>query len=224
MTSLDAAGPAVGPAGGPATRPAPVAGEPPVVLAGLLADLIPEGRPVPREEAVTLLRRHLGRIQNRVQQAFEAHDLSGLAAARWLASLTDTVMVGIRAYTDAMLPPGATDKPWALVATGGYGRGVRQRHLPQCTAHSAAGGTGPGGGENAPDYRGDAPSGGAGGGQLVGAVGDSAGAPGAGKLAQRGAFPPEYAPYGYGSNHLCTGNLGKFQRNFKKTVYKCKNI
>ena len=74
------------------------------------------------------------------------------------------------------------------------------------------------------DYRGAAPPGGAGGGQLVGAVGDSAGAPGAGKLAQRGAFPPEYAPYGGGSNHLCTGNLGKFQRNFKKTVYKCKNI
>ena len=90
--------------------------------------------------------------------------------------------------------------------------------------HSAAGGEGPGGGENAPDYRGDAPSGGTGGGQLVGAVGDSAGAPGAGKLAQRGAFPPEYAPYSDGSNHLCTGNLGKFQRNFKKTVYKCKNI
>ena len=60
--------------------------------------------------------------------------------------------------------------------------------------------------------------------EVLGAVGDSAGAPGAGKLAQRRAFPPEYAPYGYGSNHLCTGNLGKFQRNFKKTVYKCKNI
>jgi [protein-PII] uridylyltransferase len=94
------------------------------VLAGLLADLIPEGRPVPREEAVTLLRRHLGRIQNRVQQVFEAHELSGLPAARWLASLTDVVMTGIHAYTEATLPRTAKDKPWALVATGGYGRGV----------------------------------------------------------------------------------------------------
>ncbi len=99
-------------------------GEPPVVLADLLADLIPDGAPVPREEAVALLRRHLGRIQNRVQRAFEAHDLSGLAAARWLAALTDTVMVGIHAYTDATLPAAPGEKPWALVATGGYGRGV----------------------------------------------------------------------------------------------------
>ena len=124
MTSLDDAGTAAGPAEGPARRPVPVTGEPPVVLADLLADLVPGGKPVPREEAVALLRRHLGRVQNRVQQAFEVHDLSGLAAARWLAALTDTVMVGIRAYTDAMLPAAAGDKPWALVATGGYGRGV----------------------------------------------------------------------------------------------------
>nr|WP_244460032.1 [protein-PII] uridylyltransferase [Roseomonas fluvialis] len=85
---------------------------------------MPGGRPVPRDEAVTLLRRHLGRVQNRVQQAFEAHELSGLAAARWLAALTDTVMVGIHAYTEATLPPAPGEKPWALVATGGYGRGV----------------------------------------------------------------------------------------------------
>ncbi|MBW6398260.1 [protein-PII] uridylyltransferase [Roseomonas sp. HJA6] len=124
MTSLDDAGTDAGPAEGPARRPVPVTGEPPVVLADLLADLIPGGQPVPREEAVALLRRHLGRVQNRVQQAFETHDLSGLSAARWLAALTDTVMVGIRAYTDAILPAAAGDKPWALVATGGYGRGV----------------------------------------------------------------------------------------------------
>nr|WP_230164549.1 [protein-PII] uridylyltransferase [Roseomonas sp. CECT 9278] len=85
---------------------------------------MPRGRPVAREDAVTLLRRHLGRVQNRVQQAFEAHELSGLAAARWLAALTDTVMVGIHAYTEATLPPAPGEKPWALVATGGYGRGV----------------------------------------------------------------------------------------------------
>ncbi|WP_408904066.1 [protein-PII] uridylyltransferase [Neoroseomonas nitratireducens] len=124
MTSLDEAGTTAGPAEGPAPRPARMVGEPPVVLANLLSDLMPRARPVPRDEAVTLLRRHLGRIQNRVQQAFEAHELSGLAAARWLAALTDTVMAGIHAYTEAMLPPAAGEKPWALVATGGYGRGV----------------------------------------------------------------------------------------------------
>jgi [protein-PII] uridylyltransferase len=124
MSSFDDAGPEAGPVERPASRPAPVAGEPPVVLADLIADLMPRGRPVARDEAVTLLRRHLGRVQNRVQQAFEAHDLSGLAAARWLAALTDTVMVGIHAYTEAMLRPAPGDKPWALVATGGYGRGV----------------------------------------------------------------------------------------------------
>ena len=124
MTSLEAAGPTAGPAKGTAQRPGPFADDPPVVLATVLADLLPDGRPVPREDAVTLLRRHLGRIQNRVQRAFEAHDLSGLSAARWLGSLTDTVMVGIHAYTEAMLPPAGGDKPWALVATGGYGRGV----------------------------------------------------------------------------------------------------
>ncbi len=97
MTSLDEAGPTAGPAEGPAARPARMVGEPPVVLAKLLDDLIPGGRPLPRDEAVIALRRHFGRIQNRVQQAFEAHELSGLAAARWLAALTDTVMAGIHA-------------------------------------------------------------------------------------------------------------------------------
>ena len=124
MTSLDDAGNDTGPAKGPGRRPAPVAGDPPVQLSSLLAELIPAGRPLPRDEAVTLLRRYLGRIQNRVQQVFETHEITGLPAARWLASLTDTVMVGIRAYADAMLPPAPGEKPWALVATGGYGRGV----------------------------------------------------------------------------------------------------
>lgn len=124
MTSLDDAGPSAGSAEGPAGRPAPLVGEVPVVLASLIDDLVPKGRPLPREQAVATLRRHLGRIQNRVQQAFEAHDISGLAAARWLASQTDTVMAAIHAYTEASIPPAPGDKPWALVATGGYGRGV----------------------------------------------------------------------------------------------------
>ena len=121
MISLEAAGATAGPAKGTAQRPGPFADDPPVVLATVLADLLPDGRPVPREDAVTLLRRHLGRIQNRVQRAFEAHDLSGLSAARWLGSLTDTVMVGIHAYTEAMLPPAGATSPGRWSPPAGTG-------------------------------------------------------------------------------------------------------
>ena len=117
----------------PETIPAPhrrgashpgVVSEQPLVLADLLAELLPQGQPLPRDEALALLRRHWGRIQARVQQAFEARELSGLAAARWLAALTDTLMVGIHRYTEALHPPERGEKSHALVATGGYGRGV----------------------------------------------------------------------------------------------------
>ena len=100
------------------------AAEQPLLLADLLAELLPAGQPIPRDAALALLRRHLGRIQGRVQQAFEARELSGLAAARWLAALTDTLMFGIHRYTEAMHPPDSGEKSHALVATGGYGRGV----------------------------------------------------------------------------------------------------
>ena len=100
------------------------AAEQPLLLADLLAELLPAGKPIPRDAALALLRRHLGRIQGRVQQAFEARELSGLAAARWLAALTDTLMFGIHRYAEAMHPPDSGEKSHALVATGGYGRGV----------------------------------------------------------------------------------------------------
>ncbi len=101
-----------------------VVAEQPLILADLLAELLPAGQPIPRDAALALLRRHLGRIQGRVQQAFEARELSGLPAARWLAALTDTLMVGIHRYTEALHPPDRSEKSHALVATGGYGRGV----------------------------------------------------------------------------------------------------
>ncbi|HYI85047.1 MAG TPA: [protein-PII] uridylyltransferase, partial [Acetobacteraceae bacterium] len=80
-----------------------------------------------REAAVDLLRRHLAGMQERVQAAFEARELSGIAAARWLATLADGLMQAIHAYASAMVPPSipaAAEPPSALVATGGYGRGV----------------------------------------------------------------------------------------------------
>nr|WP_193560426.1 [protein-PII] uridylyltransferase [Dankookia rubra] len=102
----------------------------PTVIPDLIAELTGEagGGPIRREDALDLLRRHLGRIQSTVQDGFEAHELSGLAAARWLAALSDGLMTAIHHYALAMVPArGAVEMnepPFALVATGGYGRGV----------------------------------------------------------------------------------------------------
>jgi [protein-PII] uridylyltransferase len=105
-------------------------------LPDLALDLVPRpGAPVARDVALTLLRRQLGRIQSRVQEAFEAHALSGLAAARALAELTDGLIAGIHAYTLAQVAPEhaepglnpfatTAEPPFSLAATGGYGRGV----------------------------------------------------------------------------------------------------
>ncbi|HYF09101.1 MAG TPA: nucleotidyltransferase domain-containing protein, partial [Acetobacteraceae bacterium] len=107
--------------GAPSEAPA----EAPEALPDLLGALLPAGSPIPRDSAVAVLRRHLGRIQGRVQKAFEARDIQGLAAARWLASLTDEVMRAAHAYTLAQSPAhDGSEAGWALVATGGYGRGV----------------------------------------------------------------------------------------------------
>jgi [protein-PII] uridylyltransferase len=119
----------------PARTPAgvPVAlTEAPSALSDLVAELLGTvdgaDKPLPRDAALALLRRHLGRIQGRVQEAFEAHHLTGLAAARWLAALVDGLMIAIHRYSLAMTPPRnaaeVQEPPFALVATGGYGRGV----------------------------------------------------------------------------------------------------
>jgi [protein-PII] uridylyltransferase len=88
--------------------------------------------PLPREQGLELLRRHLGRVQDRVQDTFESQELTGLAAARWLAALMDGLVGAIHAYGQAMVPPRnaaeAQERPFALVATGGFGRGVLAPH------------------------------------------------------------------------------------------------
>jgi len=113
------------PARDPAQRH-PALAEPPFVLPDLIADLA--AGPMPRDAALDLLRRQLGRIQGRVQDAFETQGLSGLGAARWLAALMDGLVQAIHAYALAMVPPRSAaeqaEPPVALVATGGYGRGV----------------------------------------------------------------------------------------------------
>jgi len=99
---------------------------PPAVAPDLIAGLT-DG-PVGRDLALETLRRHLGRIQAAVHDSFEARELSGLAAARWLAALSDGLLQAIHAYALTMVPPAnpieAAEPPFALVATGGYGRGV----------------------------------------------------------------------------------------------------
>ncbi|WP_419898550.1 [protein-PII] uridylyltransferase [Roseomonas sp. USHLN139] len=105
-------------------------------LPDVVLDLIPQpGAPVARDVALMLLRRQLGRIQSRVQEAFEAHALSGLTAARMLGELTDGLIFAIHAYTLAEVAPekaeagadglaGTAEPSFVLAATGGYGRGV----------------------------------------------------------------------------------------------------
>jgi len=98
--------------------------------AGALAaelDALPRnGANPPREEALALFRRHLGRLQADTKARFEA-GLSGLAAARLLAARMDeTVQLLHRWTTRVVYPPGveSAGEALALAATGGFGRGV----------------------------------------------------------------------------------------------------
>src|SRR5690348_17448218 len=72
--------------------PAPLVPSDEIADAGLaesLASLAREGRVVARDVALGAFRRHLARIQSHVQHAFEHDQLTGLQAARLLASLMD---------------------------------------------------------------------------------------------------------------------------------------
>jgi [protein-PII] uridylyltransferase len=76
---------------------------------------------LPRDAALAVFRRHLTRIQHHVREAFEHYQLTGLESARALATLTDGVIGALYEYGRSMV--GATG-PLAVVATGGYGRGM----------------------------------------------------------------------------------------------------
>jgi [protein-PII] uridylyltransferase len=99
----------------------PEAGEMP-----LLVDLVPDGLPLPRDAALGRMRGELGRIQTDVQRAFEGRHVSGLGAARRLGGRMDGLVLALHHYAEAMIP-GETGG-FALVATGGYGRGVLAPH------------------------------------------------------------------------------------------------
>jgi [protein-PII] uridylyltransferase len=95
-------------------------------LATELAALPRDGTNPPRDAALVLFRRHLGRIQAEAKARFEA-GLSGLDAARLLAERMDETVRRLHRWTTQdVYPPGveSAGEALALAATGGFGRGV----------------------------------------------------------------------------------------------------
>ncbi len=76
---------------------------------------------VPRDQALALFRRHLNTIQVQVRESFEQYHLSGLQSARLLASRTDGLIAALHSYAQAAT---GVQPQLAVVATGGYGRGM----------------------------------------------------------------------------------------------------
>ncbi len=92
-------------------------------LSAALTALAEEGAPVSREAALGAFRRHLARIQQHVQHAFEQEQITGLHAARLLGKLTDGLISAL--YDHATSDAGLGEPEHLSVAgTGGYGRGV----------------------------------------------------------------------------------------------------
>ncbi len=97
-----------------------------IILRDALAELPPGGGPAKRIAALAAFRRYVARVQNHVQDLFETTVMPGLRAGRLLGEFTDGVLATLHGFAlehgtgDAALPPG----PLAVVATGGYGRGV----------------------------------------------------------------------------------------------------
>ena len=95
-------------------------------VALLLHAALRDAAPLTREVALTLIRRHLNRIQNHVQQRFEQGGLSGLQSGRLLGELTDGVVGALYDLSFNLVADEPETEPQALamLATGGYGRGV----------------------------------------------------------------------------------------------------
>jgi len=92
-------------------------------LTAALAALVEPGAPVPRDAALGAFRRHLARIQQHVQHAFEQDQITGLQAARLLGKLIDGLISAL--YEHAISDPELGEPEHLSVAgTGGYGRGV----------------------------------------------------------------------------------------------------
>ena len=102
------------------------------LLDSALRGIASAGRSPPRDAALSSFRRYLGRVQHHVQERFEAGGMSGLEAGRLLGRLMDGVIGSLHDYARASAwPPADADdavqrptQAMAVVATGGYGRGV----------------------------------------------------------------------------------------------------
>ena len=102
------------------------------LLDGLSAPPGSPGQPPPRDAVLGVFRRYLTRLQHHVQQGFEAGGMSGLQSGRLLGRLTDGVIAALFGYARLHAAGAASDlpnlpdpeEPMAVVATGGYGRGV----------------------------------------------------------------------------------------------------
>ena len=92
------------------------------ILTEALDQLALAGQPVPRDAALGAFRRYVARVQNHVQELFEAGNMPGLRAGRLLGKFTDGVITALHAC--ALTQGLGEQEPLAVVATGGYGRGV----------------------------------------------------------------------------------------------------
>src|SRR6516164_8020190 len=92
-------------------------------LTAALAALAEDGTPVSRDAALGAFRRHLARIQQHVQHAFEQDQITGLQAARLLGKLVDGLIVALYEHATSDAGLGEPDA-LAVAGTGGYGRGV----------------------------------------------------------------------------------------------------
>ncbi len=84
------------------------------------------GGVAPRDQALGLFRRRLSAVQQEVRASFE-QGTGGLGAARALAGHIDGLVAALHTYaTEQVFPAGVRSaaEHFALVATGGFGRGV----------------------------------------------------------------------------------------------------
>jgi [protein-PII] uridylyltransferase len=97
----------------------------PDTAAGFLADTLASLATDPgggsRDAALGAFRRHLARIQNHVQEAFEHEQITGLEAGRKLGALVDGLVTALHAHAARV---GELSEKLTVVATGGYGRGI----------------------------------------------------------------------------------------------------
>ena len=120
---------------------APVPSDPAAATAALqetLGSLAAEsGGAIPRDTALAIFRRHLGRFQIALRESFERGDITGMVAARRLAGATDGLIAALHRFASSLQaaaspsmsapsgkPDGAGPERLCVAATGGYGRGV----------------------------------------------------------------------------------------------------